>query len=254
LHKSGKWLVVANYTAGNLSVYPVNKDGSIQPFTQHIQYSGRSLLPNQDRSHVHSVVFSPANDYLFVQDLGLDKITAYRFNPDIQHPLQDSSFTSTAPGTGPRHFVFHPNNKFAYLLEEMGGEVVVYKYQKGKLDLVQSIVTHHPDSTGVFHSADIHISGDGKFLYASNRNGQDNIAIFSIDPSTGKLKLIDYVSSGGISPRNFVIDPSGKYLLVANQLSNNVVIFKRDKKTGLLTATGEEIKTPEPSCLKMLER
>jgi 6-phosphogluconolactonase len=189
-----------------------------------------------------------------VQDLGLDKVTSYRFNPDAQTPLSDSNSTLTFPGTGPRHLVFHPNKKFAYLLEEMGGAVVAYKYNNGRLDSVQNIRTHHPDSNGIFHSADIHISSDGKFLYASNRNPQDNIAIFSIDQASGKLKLLGYVPAGGMSPRNFAIDPSGKYLLVANQLSNNVVIFKRNKKTGMITATGEEIKTPEPSCLKMLER
>ncbi|MFL5809257.1 MAG: lactonase family protein [Flavisolibacter sp.] len=253
LHKNGKWLAVANYTAGNLSVFPVASDGSIRPFAQNIQHTGNSIRANQDRPHVHSAVFSPEGDFLFVSDLGIDRIMIYRFNKNEDKPLQKSGYQIAFPGSGPRHFIFHPNRKYAYLIEEMGGAVVGYKYNaKGRLDSLQRIITHDGDSTGAFHSADIHISPDGKFLYASNRMRQNNIAIFSIDQKTGRLKLLGYQDAGGIGPRNFAIDPSGKYLLVANQVSNNIVIFRRNIKTGMLTATGEEIKAPEPTCLKML--
>ena len=256
LHKTRKWVTIGTYTSGTLAVFPLNEDGSLRPFTQNIQHTGNSIRPNQTKPHVHAVVFSPSHDRLFVPDLGLDKIKIYRFNDKSATPLQDTTFTSTKPGGGPRHFTFHPNGKYAYLLEEMGGAVMAYRYNaaKGKLDSLQRILTHPADSVGSFHSADIHVSPDGKFLYASNRTRQNNIAIFSIDKNSGKLKLLGYESTRGTTPRNFVIDPSGKYLLVANQGSGNIVIFKRNLQTGLLTATGEEIKAPEPTCLKMLAR
>src|SRR5215213_4398995 len=199
VHKNGRWVVIGNYTGGSLSVYAINKDGSLQPFAQNIQHVGSSIRPNQNKPHVHSVVFSPANDYLFVPDLGMDKIMTYRFKDDALKPLKDEGFTAITPGGGPRHFIFHPNGKYTYLLEEMGGAVMVYKYNaaKGKLDSLQRILSHDEDSTGAFHSADIHISPDGKFLYASNRTRQHNIAIYSIDVTTGKLRLVGYEPTQG---------------------------------------------------------
>ncbi|MGZ5190406.1 MAG: lactonase family protein [Flavisolibacter sp.] len=256
IHKNGKWLAIGSYSSGSLAVFPLKDDGSILPFSQNIQHTGSGLKPNQNQPHVHAVVFSPSYDRLFVPDLGLDKIFQYRFDGNAEIPMVDTSFTSVLPGSGPRHFTFHPNGKYAYLIEEMGGAVMAYTYNStnGQLDSIQRILTHHEDSTGDFQSADIHISPDGKFLYASNRTRQNNIAIFYVDQSSGRLKLLGYESTRGKTPRNFVIDPSGKFLLVANQGSNNIVVFKRNKKTGMLTATGEEINTPEPGCLKMVRK
>lgn len=257
VHKSGKWVIAGNYSGGNLSAFPTNPDGSLQPFSQLIQHTGSSINKRrQEKPHVHATVFSPKGDYLFVPDLGMDKVMIYKFNALQQMPLQPatSPYVSVEPGGGPRHFTFHPNKKWAYLIEEMAGAVIGYNYKDGKLDAMQQIATHPDTSNGGFGSADIHISPDGKFLYASNRGTENNITIFSINKGTGALTLTGYQSTMGIQPRNFTIDPSGNYLLAANQKSGNIVIFKRDKQTGLLQYRGEQINIPEPVCLKMIEQ
>lgn len=255
VHNSGRWVVPGNYSGGSLSVLPVNEDGSLRPYSQLIQHTGASVnKQRQDRPHVHATVFSPQGDHLFVPDLGMDKIMIYKFNSSSEKPIEPASppFVITEPGSGPRHFVFHPNKKRAYLIEEMGGAVSVFKYRKGKLSVTQRIFTHADTATGEFGSADIHITPDGRFLYASNRGKENNIAIFSVDRK-GKLTFAGLQSTMGIQPRNFIIDPSGKYLLAANQRTGNIVIFKIDTGTGLLQYTGEQINIPEPVCLKMIE-
>jgi 6-phosphogluconolactonase len=255
VHKSGKWVVAGNYSGGNLSAFRVNANGSLQPYSQLIQHTGGSVNKRrQEKPHVHATVFSPQGDYLFVPDLGIDKVMIYKFNALAKKPLQPATnpYVSTEPGSGPRHFTFHPNKKWAYLIEEMAGAVVAYNYKKGKLDAIQRIATHPDTIKGDFGSADIHTSPDGKFLYASNRGNENTITIFSINQA-GKLSLIGYQSTMGVQPRNFTIDPSGNYLLAANQKTGNIVIFKIDKQTGLLQYTGEQIKIPEPVCLKMIK-
>ena len=264
VHHSGKWVVMANYSGGSLSVFPLNADGSLSPFSQNIVYQGRSVNPErQDRSHVHSVIFSPLQDYLMVQDLGRDKVMVYRFDehagphPQAGQPLRPAAipFISTIPGTGPRHLAFLPDGRYAYLVEEMGGAVDVYRYDagKGSLDSVQRILAHPDTAKGPFRSADIHVTPDGRFLYVTNRESESNVAIFLIDSATGKLMLKGYESTQGIEPRNFLIDPSGAFLLVANQESNSIVLFRIDRKTGMLHPTGEKIIVPLPTCLKMME-
>jgi 6-phosphogluconolactonase len=255
VNKTNKWVMVGNYSGGNLSAFPVNADGSLQPLSQSIQHTGSGInKQRQDKAHVHSTVFSPAQDYLFTPDLGEDKVYTYHFNAASQKPLTPANppFTATEPGSGPRHFTFHPNNKFAYLIEELSGIVVAYKYSNGRLSSIQRSITHPKDYKGVIGSADIHTSPDGKFLYASNRGQENTITIFSIDLVTGKLELKGYQPTLGQTPRNFNIDPSGNYLLVANQATDNIVVFKRDKQTGLLQETGEQIKVPTPVCIQMI--
>jgi len=256
VHNSGKWVIAGNYSGGNLSAFSVNANGSLRPYSQLIQHTGNSVNKQRQKGpHVHANVFSPAGDYLFVPDLGIDKVMVYKFNPSAKKPLQPATpaFESTEPGSGPRHFTFHPNKKWAYLLEEMAGKVVAYNYKGGKLTALQKIATHPDTLKEGFGSADIHVSPDGKFLYASNRGNENNLAIFSVDQTTGMLTLRGYQPTMGVQPRNFTIDPSGKYLLAANQKTGNVVIFKRDQQTGLLEYTGEQIKIPQPVCLKMIK-
>jgi len=256
VNNTNKWVVTGNYTGGNLSALPVNADGSLQPLSQLIQHTGAGAnKQRQEKAHVHSTVFSPDQKYLFTPDLGEDKVYIYNFNAASPKPLTPGSpaFVASEPGNGPRHFTFHPNNKFAYLIEEMGGAVAGYKYNSGKLSFIQRIITHPTDFKGDVGSADIHVSPDGKFLYASNRGEENTITIFSIDQNSGKLTLKGYQSTMGQTPRNFNIDPSGNYLVVANQATDNIVIFKRDKKTGLLNETGEQIKVPTPVCIQMMK-
>jgi 6-phosphogluconolactonase len=157
------------------------------------------------------------------------------------------------PGSGPRHFDFHPNNKYAYLVEELTGTVVAFKYSEGKLETIQRISALPANFNGTIGSADIHVSGNGKFLYSSNRGTSNTIAIFKIDEQTGKLTLMGQQSTLGKTPRNFNFDPSGNFLLVANQDSDDVVIFRINKETGGLSDTGKRIKVPRPVCIKWIK-
>lgn len=257
VHKSGKWVVEGNYTGGNLSVLKINPDGSLQPPSQTIAHSGNSInAERQDKSHVHCTVFSPDYRYVYVPDLGIDKVMAYAVQENESTPLlaAPAPFTAAIPGSGPRHLTFHPNGKYAYLIEELAGAVVVYRYNpaSGALDSLQEVLTHPAAAQDPFGAADVHVSKDGKFLYASNRANENNLAVFSIAES-GQLTLVGYQPTLGKMPRNFTLDPSGKFVLVANQESNNVVVFRRNLHTGLLTPTGTEISVPEPSCLQMIK-
>jgi 6-phosphogluconolactonase len=251
-----KWLAVANYTGGSVAVFPLNLHGSIRPYSQLIQDSGSSInKERQEKAHVHEAVFSPGSNYLFTPDLGMDKLMIYHFNPALKKPLKPSipSYVTAQAGSGPRHIVFHPNKKFAYLIHELSGTVSAYSYQNGKFKQLQELPTHPDGYTGVIGSAEVQVSPDGKFLYASNRGDENTITIFSINPSSGKLRLIGYQPVLGKAPRNFIIDPTGSFLIVANQDSDNIVIFKRDKKSGLLKETGEQIQLPKPVCLQMIK-
>jgi len=251
-----KWIAVANYSGGSVSVLPVNKNGSLQPISQVIQDSGNSNnKERQEKAHVHESVFSPDNAYLLTPDLGTDKVMIYHFSSSLSKPLHPSSpaFVTATPGSGPRHITFSPNKKFAYLIHELSGTVTSYSYYLGKLKEIQELPTHPEGFKGVIGSAEVSISPDGKFLYASNRGDENNITIFSINSVTGKLKLIGYQPVFGKAPRNFIIDPTGNYLLVANQDSDNIVIFKRNKNTGLLKDIQNRINLPKPVCLQIVK-
>ncbi len=252
-NKTSQWLISANYTGGSVSVFPVNPDGSLQPHIRVIQYSGSSINEDrQDSAHIHSVVFSPNEDYLFAPDLGADKIRILTFYPMTTSDLKAITSTDfeTTPGSGPRHITFHPNGRYAYCNEELSGTVSAYTCINGKLTAIQRTASYAGNQEE-YHCADIHVSPDGRFLYSSNREEEHSITIFSIDTTTGLLTLVGRQSSLGIHPRNFVIDPTGRFLLVANQFSNNIFVFKRDAPTGLLTYTGNHINIPNPSCLQI---
>ncbi|HEY0066573.1 MAG TPA: lactonase family protein [Flavisolibacter sp.] len=252
--RNNKWVVAGNYTGGNLSIFPVEASGRLKPYAQLVQHSGSGPNPDrQEKAHVHATVLSPSEDRLLVPDLGMDKVVVYPFRPASGKPLDTLRRSSAVskPGSGPRHLAFHPNGRFAYLMEEMSGTVAVYRYRQGKLEFVQRISSHPADFKGNMGSADIHLSPDGKFLYASNRGDANNIAIFSVNSSTGRLAGKGWQSTQGKTPRNFMIDPTGNYLLVANQQTNTVVIFKRNPATGLLRDTGHRIEVPNPVCLVM---
>ncbi len=252
--KTGKWVTVGNYSGGSVTVFPTATNGSLKPYSQLMQHQGAGVnKQRQEKAHVHATVFSPKQDYLYAPDLGMDKVVAYRFTASLAKPLikLPVADTRTTPGSGPRHLTFHPNNKWAYLMEEMSGAVSAYRYLGGKLVAQQRIAAHPDTVAGPFGSADIHVSPDGKFLYASNRAKENNLAIFKINATTGLLTTVGYQSTLGMTPRNFCIDPTGGWLLAANQETSNIAIFKRDKTTGLLTPTGEEIKVPKPVCLIM---
>jgi len=251
--KKGKHVFVGNYSGGNLSAFKVQPDGSLYDAMQVIQHYGSSVNESrQEKPHVHCTIISPDQKYLFVADLGTDKVNAYRIRsgsfPDILKE-QQPPFTSVAPGSGPRHLTFHPNGEIAYLIHEITADVSVYQYHKGKLTPIQSISMLAPGFKGSIGAADIHVSPDGKFLYASNRGDANEIVIYVIDQD-GKLSLTGRQSTLGKGPRNFAIDPSGRFLLAANQQSDEVVIFERNTISGLLTDTKTRIKVGQPVCLK----
>ncbi|MFT3824064.1 MAG: lactonase family protein [Chitinophagaceae bacterium] len=252
--KTGKWVTAGNYSSGSLSLLPIEEDGSIGMVKTHIEHNGSGIDKSRQASpHVHSTFFTPDNNWLLVPDLGIDKVMIYNFEaatgtltPGIP------AFAKVTDGAGPRHLDFSPSHKYVYLIEEMGGNVVVYKYKNGELTPVQRVSALPDGFKGTIGSADIHVSPDGRFVYASNRGSSNNIAIFKVNPRNGKLSMFSLVPTGGITPRNFSIDPSGKFLLVANQNSDNIVIFKRDVETGHLTATGKQISIPNPVCIKWI--
>jgi 6-phosphogluconolactonase len=256
ISKNNKWLTTGNYGGGNITVLPINSDGSLKPAAQTVQHTGKGVnKERQEKPHVHETVFSPDNNYLFVPDLGLDKVMVYRFDGAAEKPLSPATppYVSVPAGSGPRHITFSPNKKFAYVIEEMGGSVGAYRYNNGKLTLIQQLDTHPAGYKGDIGSAEVEVSADGKFLYASNRGDENNIAIFAINPANGKLQLKGYQSTLGKAPRHFIIDPTGNYLLVANQNTDNIVIFKRNKQTGMLQETGKEIRVSMPVCLQVLK-
>jgi len=254
--KTGRWVFAANYGSGNLAAFPVNTDGSLAPATQVIQHFGTG--PNKERqemAHVHSTIFSPDEKYLYVADLGTDQEHIYAFDPTQLNPLSEArdSMVSLIPGTGPRHIVFHPARPYIYILGELKGTIDAYKYHAdtGLLENFQTIRTTETDFKGFPGSADIHIRADGKFLYASNRGESNTLAVFAIQED-GRLVNKQFISVNGKHPRNFVIDPTSRFLLVANRDTDNIVIFNIDPITGLLRASGKEISIPSPVCLKFL--
>jgi len=254
IDKTGKWVIVGNYSSGSLAVLPVKSNGGLDSATQVIQHEGSSVnSERQEGPHVHAAVLNKNNKTLYVPDLGLDKVMLYDLDTK-KGKLKEFSipFVMTEPGAGPRHIDIHPNGKYAYLMEEMTGAVSVYKIEKdGYLSLIQNISGLPRDFTGIVGSADIHVSPDGKFLYCSNRGESNTIGIFSIQ-SNGQLLWVGHQSTFGKTPRNFSLDPTGNFLLVANQNSDEIVIFKRDKKSGLLTDTAQRIKVSKPVCLKWI--
>ena len=256
---TGKWVMVGHYGSGTVTAFQVDKDGALKSPAQQIAHTGSSAnKQRQDKPHVHATIFTPDQRFVFVPDLGTDKIMIYRFDPAFYKkpltPAKKQAFISTKPGSGPRHLDFHPSLPYVYLIEELTGTVSAFQYDKDTLKLIQNISSHPAEYSGSKGSADIHVSPDGKFLYASNRGDAHNLAIFAINAENGKLAARGFQSTMGTVPRNFTIDPTGNYLLVANQQSNNIVIFKRDKQTGQLEATGKEISVPTPVCLVMLKK
>ena len=250
----GKWVAVANYTSGSAALFPVNADGTLKPHAQLIQDKGSSVnKARQESAHVHETVFTPDHKFLVTPDLGMDQLKVYRYNPHAAQPLTPANppYVPQLPGSGPRHITFTPDHRHAYLIHELNGTVYAYAYHEGKFMLLQRIITHPKDFKGTLGSAEVQVSPDGRFLYASNRGDENTITIFSIAPG-GTLKLVGYQSVYGVMPRNFIIDPSGNFLLVANQMSDNIVIFRVNKKTGLLKKVDPEIHIPKPVCLQLV--
>jgi 6-phosphogluconolactonase len=253
--KDQKHVFAANYTGGSVYVFPVKKDGSLNPAAQTIQDQVKDLGPDkarQEKPHVHITMLSPDEKHLLYTDLGTDRLNIYRYKSSQPQPLSPSepAFLSVTPGDGPRHIDFSPNRKHLYVITEMGGNIFAYNYNNGKPKQIQSISILPDGYKKQVGGADIHVSTDGLFLYATNRGDANEIIVYAINQETGMLTFVERQSTRGNHPRNFVIDPSGNYLLVANQKSNNIVVFKINRTTGQLIFMRSNTEIDSPSCLK----
>ncbi len=253
---TGKFAVVANYGGGSVCMLPVEGDGSLKPSSHFIQhYGGTKVNPQrQEKAHAHSANLSPDNRFAIINDLGLDQLRVYEMDLDAgKLNFVEGSSPMTAPGAGPRHFDFHPNGKYAYVINELGCTVTAYNYDAatGNLTEINTLSTLPEGYSGENTTADVHVSPDGRFVYGSNR-GHNTLAIFSIDESDGSIAAVGDQSTGGKTPRNFAIHPDGKYLYAANQDSDSIIQFEIDSTTGELTPIGREIRCPMPVCLKFL--
>jgi len=247
----GKNAFSANYGGGSISVFGIEKNGTLTPLKQLLQHTGRSIDPlkRQEKAHAHQVQFTPDHKYVTCTDLGEDQIYIYNYHPESKDQVMTlKSVFKTNAGTGPRHLTFSPNGKFAYLAHEFNGSITTFAYHKGQLKKIQEIASTDADFSGKVDGADIHLSPDGKFLYETNRGDANSISAFAVQPD-GKLTFVARTSTLGKGPRNFTIDPSGKYLLIGHQYSNEVVIFERNQQTGTLTDTGKRINVGAPVCL-----
>lgn len=255
LDQSGRFALAANFERGHIAAFRINDDGSLGERTAYDIHTGSSVNPaRQSRTYPHCIITDPTNKFALIPDLGLDKLFVYRFSDrDGTLIANDPPFVSVKPGAGPRHVRFHPNQKWAYLINEMGSLVNGYTWDagSGKPTEFQSISSLPANFTGENNSAEIEVHPTGKFLYVTNR-GHDSIAAFSIDQMTGKLALIQHVPSQGRIPRNFAFDPTGKWMLCTNQESNSAVVFRIDQETGKLTQVGPSIEILAPCCERFL--
>ncbi|QJD78031.1 lactonase family protein [Spirosoma rhododendri] len=254
IDKTGKNAFVANYGGGSMAVLPIQADGKLTASSDSVQDAGSG--PNtqrQERPHVHSATISPDNQYVYIADLGTDRLSIVK--PDVKTGKVTPAsmpYVTVKPGSGPRHLAIHPSGRYAYLVEELTSSVAVFSRDSktGALTMMQEGVKSLPSNfTTTNYSADIHLDPSGRFLYMSNR-GRNALAIFAVG-NDGKLTSIGEQATEGKIPRNFLIDPKGDFVFVANQDTDNITIFRRDAKTGLLTYTGKSVSVPAPVCVIM---
>lgn len=252
LDRSEKLVFTAQYGASTVALFPVESEGTIGPRSQLETHTGAG--PNksrQEKPHPHWVGVDPTNRYLFVPDLGIDRVVIYAFDA-ADRTMTRHGEGVCPPGSGPRHLKFHPNGKWAYVLNELGLSVTAFHFDadKGTLEEFQTISTLPENLREVVNSAsEIRIHPTGKFLYAANR-GHDSIAAFKIDPGSGELTFVELEAVRGSHPRNFHLDPSGRWLLAAGRDSNTVAVFRIDERSGELIFTGKSVYCPSPICIE----
>lgn len=254
--KTGKYLFAANYSSGNVVVFPILPDGKLGEHTANVKDAG-TLGPNKERQeapHAHWIQVAPNNRFVFVSDLGLDAILVYRFDA-AKGTLtpNDPPAGKLAPGSGPRHVAFSPSGKFVYVVSELSNTVTAFSFDsaKGTLHEFQIISTLPKDFSGRNDDAEITVHPNGKWLFASNR-GHDTIAVYAVNPSDGSLTSAGEFATGGKEPRHFTIDPTGKFLLAENQNSNSIAVFRIDAATGALTKASQAEDIPSPVCLTFM--
>jgi len=250
--KTGRYALVANYGGGSVAVFPILKDGRLGEASAFVQHKGASINPQrQEGPHAHSIYTSPDNRFVISADLGLDEVLIYRFDA-AKGTLTPNypAFAVTSSGAGPRHFAFHPNGKFGYVIDEMMSTITAFSYQQasGALDVIQTISTLPQDFKGQSNAAEVEVHASGKYLYGSNR-GHDSIAVFAINARKGTLTPVEDVPTLGKEPRSFAIDPTGAFLFAANQNSDNIVEFRIDPANGRLSPTGKVLEVSTPVCV-----
>jgi 6-phosphogluconolactonase len=252
---TGRFVLVANYGSGSVACLPIQEDGRLGEATSFIQHEGSSVDPKrQTGPHAHGIYLDAANRFAFVPDLGLDKIMIYRLDAaQGQLVPHEPPSAGVAPGSGPRHFALHPNGRFAYVINELNSTLTAFacNAKRGALETLQTLSTLPEGFSGSNTCAEVQVHPSGKFLYGSNR-GHDSIALFAIDPDTGRLRYLAHESTRGKTPRNFAIDPTGTYLLAANQDTNNIVVFRIDAASGKLVASGDSVGVGSPVCIQFL--
>jgi 6-phosphogluconolactonase len=253
LDRTGNCLLVANYSGGNINLFPLQANGEIGPMAENIQHAGHGSNPQrQEGPHPHSILVDPSGQYAFVPDLGLDTLFAYQLDASVPS-LSLHRETREQDGAGPRHLAFHPSGRYAYLINELNSTITAFTYdvEQGEMRALQTVPTLPEDFTGENTCADIHVSPSGKHLYGSNR-GHDSIAVFRIDLESGTLTFVQHVSTGGKTPRNFALAPDGRFLFAANQDSDSIVSYAVEPETGRLSPTGRVLNIPRPVCITFL--
>ncbi len=254
--KAGKNALVANYGGGSVEPLPIQQDGRLSEASAFIQHQGSSVNPQRQKEpHAHSINLDAANRFAVVADLGLDKVFVYKFDSAKGSlAANDPPSVQVKPGSGPRHFAFHPSGRYAYVINEILCTVTAFSFdaEQGVLKEIQTVSTLPGEVKLDYSTAEVQVHPSGKFLYGSNR-GHDTIAVFGIDEKTGKLTYVENQPTQGKVPRNFGIDPTGQYLLAANQNSDTVAVFRIDPKSGALNPTGQIVEVPAPVCVKFLQ-
>jgi 6-phosphogluconolactonase len=253
--QTGKHVLVANFASGSVCVLPIRPDGSLGDATDVVQHYGSSVDPRRQAGpHAHAATPDSSGRYVFVPDLGLDKVMIYELDTarGVLKP-HSTPWVETRPGAGPRQVAMHPGGRFAYLINELDSTMMVYRYdpEGGALREIQTLSTLPEDYDGKSTCAEVQLAPDGSLLYGSNR-GHDSLVIFAVNQADGTLTRIGHESTQGHIPRSFTVDPTGDWVLVANQDSDNVVVFRVDHGTGALAAVRAVPDVPTPVCVKVL--
>ncbi len=249
---SGKYAMAANYGNGTVALFSIKADGSLSESISMHQHMRKMTDGPEVQPHAHMIIQGPGEQFVYSSDLGTDMVWVYKLDT-IHGKLEPALLhIPTQNGSGPRHIEFHPKKPWAYVINELNGTIEAFETgQKfANWNRFQTISTLAANDSGPASCADIHIAPSGKYLYASNRGEKNNLAIYAINQESGELEFIGHQAAGGKTPRNFVIDPTGTFLLVANQNTNNIVTFRIDKATGKLVETGKSVTIPSPVCLK----